>query len=60
MMLEKFTIHTLKESHTRIYLMCDISTIGILFDELFDFFESSESLFEIELELGFVGIHTIS
>lgn len=59
-MLEKFTIHTLEESHTCIHLMCDICTIGILFDEFFDFFECSESLLEIELELGFVGIHIIS
>lgn len=55
--LEEFTIETLEESHGSIYLMCDISTINILFDEFFYFFESSESFFEISFEFGFIWSH---
>ena len=58
MMFEELTIHTLEESHACIHLMCDISTIGILLDEFFYFPECSESLLEIELEFGFIGIHS--
>ena len=56
--LQKFTIETLEESHSSVHLVCDICTIGILLDEFFYFPECSESLLEIELEFGFIGIHS--
>jgi hypothetical protein len=59
MVLEEFTIETLKESHGSIYLVCNISTIGFLLDEFFYFFESSESFFEIGFEFGFVWSHGV-
>jgi hypothetical protein len=57
MILEEFTIETLEESHGSVHLMCDISTIDILFDEFFYFFECSESFFEIGFEFGFIWSH---
>ena len=56
--LQKITIETLEESHSSVHLVCDICTIGILLDEFFYFPECSESLLEIELEFGFIGIHS--
>lgn len=44
-MLEKFTIEWLKESHSSIHLMGNVGTICFIFDETLDFFESSERLF---------------
>jgi hypothetical protein len=57
MMFEEFTIEALEESHSSIYLMSYVSTIGILFDEIFYFFESSDCFFEIGVEFGFIWSH---
>ena len=57
MVLQKFSVETLQETHRGIDLMGDISTVGILFDEFCDFLESSLRFLKVELEFVFVDGH---
>lgn len=58
MMLQEITIQTLEESHGRIYLMSDISTVCIFFYELRYFSQGSLCLLDRRGETLFICFHS--